>query len=155
MPTTLHVAASTTLAHPVEEVWRFMAAADHLDTLVAHDSGDAVRKTSEGPLALGTTLELRGEFRGRRMVMEARISEFEPNLRLSIEYVSGPFRGSKKIYLLEREVSSGRTKIVHPSIGEFHGMWRVMAFLLRPIARKGLQKSAEEELAGIAKGLGS
>ena len=149
----MRIEVSTTIARPLEEVWTYLADANHLDKLIAHDPGDEIKRTSEGALGVGSTLELKGEFRGRKLVMGARISEYEANRGISIEYISGPFRGSKKTYTLEPSGPKGETKITHVSIGEFHGAWRLMAFLLRPTVRKGLTKSAEEELAGITNGL--
>jgi hypothetical protein len=92
-----------------------------------------------------------GRFREKAMAFDARISEFETNRKITVEYVSGPFRGSRKIYQLEPDASGIRTAITHPSEGEFHGSWKLMAFLFRSKARAGPQKSAEDELTKIAR----
>ena len=65
--------------------------------------------------------------------------------------MSGPFRGSRKIYRLEPDRGGKGTVITHPSEGEFHGSWKFMALLFRSKAQAGLQKSAEDELTKIAR----
>lgn len=150
---TIRVEANVTIPRPRAEVWRFMADGTHVDRLVAHEAADSVHLATAGPLAVGSTLELRGEFRGRPLAVTARVSELEVERRLTIEYVSGPFRGSRKIYVLDPDPSGSGTKVTHPSIGEFHGMWWFVSLIMRPVARKGLLKSAENELKSLSEGL--
>jgi hypothetical protein len=149
----LKAEARSTIDCGVEEVWRLFCDGDHLERWFVLEAGESVRKTSEGPMKLGATLQLMGRFMGKEMAIEARISEFEPNRKITVEYVSGPFRGSRKIYLLEPGPAGRGTLITHPSEGEFHGSWKIMASLFHSKAQAGLQKSAEDELSRIAKSL--
>ena len=147
----LRVEAKTTIDRDVARVWSLFCDADHLDRWFVMEAGESIRKSSEGPMGLGATLRMTGRFMGKDMAFDARISEFEPNRRITVEYVSGPFRGSRKIYQLEPDKAGSGTVITHPSEGEFHGLWKVMAFLFHSKAKAGLQKSAEDELANIAR----
>ena len=147
----LRAEAKTTVDRGVEEVWSLFSDGDHLERWFVLETGETIRKTSDGPMNLGASLHLTGQFMGKEMAFDARISEFEPNRKITVEYVSGPFRGSRKIYQLEPDKSGKGTVITHPSEGEFHGSWKIMAFLFHSKARAGLQKSAEDELAKIAR----
>jgi polyketide cyclase/dehydrase/lipid transport protein len=135
------------------EVWSLFCDGEHLERWFVLETGESIRKTSEGPMRLGTALHLTGRFMGKEMAIDARISEFEPNQKITVEYVSGPFRGSRKIYQLQPDSTGIGTVITHPSEGVFHGSWRLMAFLFRSKAQAGLQKSAEDEVSKIAQAL--
>jgi uncharacterized protein YndB with AHSA1/START domain len=149
----LRAEAKTTVDRGVPEVWSLFSDGDHPERWFVLEAGETIRKTSEGPMQLGATLRMTGRFMGKEMDLGVRISEFEPNRKITLEYVSGPFRGSRKIYQLAADVASKGTVITHPSEGKFHGSWKVMAFLFRSKARAGLQKSAEDEVAKIAQSL--
>jgi uncharacterized protein YndB with AHSA1/START domain len=147
----LRAEARTRVDPGVEQVWSLFCDGDHLDRWFVLEAGETVRKTSGGPMNLGATLRLTGRFMGKEMAFDARISEFEPNRKITVEYLSGPFRGSVKTYQLEPDKSGRGTVITHPSVGEFHGSWKIMAFLFHSKAQAGLQKSAEDELANIVR----
>jgi uncharacterized protein YndB with AHSA1/START domain len=146
----LRAEARTTVGRGVEEVWNVFSDGDHLERWFVLEAGESIRKTSEGPMKVGATLRMNGRFMGKEMDFDVRVSEFEPNRKITLEYVSGPFWGSRKTYQLEPDQTGQGTVITHPSEGEFHGSWRIMAFLFRSKARAGLQKSAEDELVKIA-----
>ncbi|MCI4336215.1 MAG: SRPBCC family protein [Thermoplasmata archaeon] len=146
----LKAEARTTVAFRVEEVWKLFSDGDHLERWFVLEAGETIRKSSDGPMKLGATLRMKGRFMGKDMDFDARVSEFEPNRKIAVEYVSGPFRGSRKSYQLEPDPAGKGTTITHPSEGEFHGSWKLMAFLFHSKAQTGLQKSAEDELTKIA-----
>jgi uncharacterized protein YndB with AHSA1/START domain len=147
----LRVEARMSVDRGVEEVWNLFCDADHPEKWFVLESGESIRKTSEGPMKLGTTFRMTGRFMGKDMAFDVRISEFESNRKIVVEYISGPFRGSRKIYQLEPGENGKGTLITHPSEGEFHGSWKFMAFLFHSKAQAGLQKSAEDELAKVAR----
>jgi uncharacterized protein YndB with AHSA1/START domain len=147
----LRAEARVTVDRGVEQVWSLFSDGDHLERWFVLEAGETVRKTSEGPIKLGATLHLIGRFMGKEMDFDARISEFEPNRKITVEYVSGPFRGSRKIYQLEPNKTGSGTVITHPTEGEFHGSWKIMASLFHSKAQAGLQKSAEDELANLVR----
>jgi uncharacterized protein YndB with AHSA1/START domain len=147
----LRAEARTSVDRGVEEVWSLFCDADHPEMWFVLEAGESIRRISEGPMKLGATLRMTGRFMGKDMAFDTRVSEFEPNRKITVEYVSGPFRGSRKTYQLEPDQAGKGTRITHVSEGEFHGSWKVMAFLFHSKAQAGLQKSAEDELAKIVR----
>lgn len=147
--------AGTTVDHPVQETWSYISNGDNLDKWFVLRPGEVVKKTSEGPIAIGSTGRLTGQFARQNVAFDVRVTEFEPEKKITIEYTSGSFKGSRKTYLLEPLEAGGRTRLIHISEGEFHGFWRVLEFLLRPIARGGLMKTTREELDKISQGVSS
>ena len=147
--------ASTTVDRPVEEVWRFVSDWSNFDKWFVLQPGEEINKTSDGPIALGSSIQLKGRFLGQKMVVETRVSEFEPNKKIGIEYVSGSFRGSKKSYIMEPDGDGKKTRLTHVSVGEFQGLWKILGFVLRPEASRGLRKTTKEELDKISRSIGA
>jgi len=147
--------ASTTIECPVQEAWSYISNGDHLDKWFLLRPGEKIKKTSEGPIAMSSTVQLTGQFARQNMAFEARVTEFEPEKKITIEYTSGSFKGSRKTYRLEPGEAGGKTRLVHINEGEFHGFWKVLEFLLRPMARGGLMKTTKEELDKISQGVSS
>ena len=142
--------ASITIDRPVEEVWRFMTDWDNIRKGDVFQVGDEIRELSEGPIVLGSTVQMKGSFAGRKMTIDARFSEFELNKKLTLEYTSGPFRGSRKAFSIQPGENGNTTKLIYVSDGEFHGIWRILEVLLRPMAQGGLKMTTGEELARIS-----
>jgi hypothetical protein len=88
-------AASALIDRPVDEVWRFIS--DPLSASVWGRGVSDVVITSEGPVGLGTTLGL--SMSGSRM--EARMVEYVPGKTFTLEFTSGPVKGSKLTYSVE------------------------------------------------------
>ena len=145
--------ASTTVDRPVEEVWRFISDWSNFDKWFILQPGEEINKTSDGPITLGSSIQLKGKFLGQRTVVETRVSEFEPNKRIGIEYVSGSFRGSKKSYIMEPDGDGKKTRLTHVSVGEFQGLWKILGFVLRPEASRGLRKTNKEELEKVSRSI--
>jgi hypothetical protein len=88
-------------------------------------------------------------------VVEARVSEFEPNRRVVLEYPSdaGPLaKGAAEIITMEPIADAKGTRLTHRSEGNFSGLWKVIG-LLGPIAYRRFTKEREEELARIKRGV--
>jgi uncharacterized protein YndB with AHSA1/START domain len=151
----LKTEASTIINRPVEETWKLISDWDNFVKSFVLQPGEEIKKTSDGPIAMGSRIELKGKFMGRKMVIGARVSEFEPNRKITIEYTSGSFKGSKKIYELEPNALGQKTNIIHISEGEFHGLWKILEFLLKPMALGGLKKTTKEELDKISQSVSS
>ena len=138
--------ASTTLNHTVEEVWNFISDWKNFEKWFVLQPGEEISKTSDGPIGLGSTIRLKGRFLGNNMVVDSRVSEYEPNKRIGIEYISGSFKGSTKTYIMEPEGDGQKTKLTHVSVGEFRGLWRIPGLILRFEAQRGLVRTNKEEL---------
>ena len=83
----IRIAASQTIARPIEDVFAFVSDATnepkwHTDVL-------EVSRTSNGPLGAGSTFRLVVDFMGRKD-MHVRVAGFEPNRREIIQATSGP-----------------------------------------------------------------
>ena len=142
--------ASITIDRPVEEIWRFVTDWNNISKGDVFQVGDEIKKLSEGPIALGSTFQMKGSFAGRLMTIDARFTEFENNKKLTLEYTSGSFRGSRKAFSIQPGETGKTAKLIYVSDGEFHGFWRVLEVLLRPMAQGGLKRTTGEELARIS-----
>jgi hypothetical protein len=80
---------------PIDEVWRFIS--DPGSAPVWGRGVSDVVITSSGPIGLGTTLRL--SMSGSRM--EARMIRYEPAKTFTLEFTSGPVRGSRLTYSVE------------------------------------------------------
>lgn len=83
------VEVSTTINRPVEDVWRVISNVE--DNPKWSSAALEAKKTSPGPMGVGTTARFVGKFLGRRIETESVITEFEANRRFSFESKSGPF----------------------------------------------------------------
>jgi uncharacterized membrane protein len=83
------VEVSTTINRPVEDVWAVISNVE--DNPKWSSAALEAKKTSPGPIGVGTTARLVGKFLGRRIESESVITEFEANRRFSFESKSGPF----------------------------------------------------------------
>lgn len=82
---------SVEIARPPEEVFAFVA--DSENDARWTPQVEEVRKTSEGPVGVGTTYEAVVSLLGRRFEVTGEISEYdEPNRKLGLRTVSGPLR---------------------------------------------------------------
>src|SRR5918992_5261203 len=80
---------STTIKRPVEDV--FAVLSDSETSPKWSSSSLESKKTSEGPIGVGTTWRSVSRFLGRRIETEMEITEFEPNRKFTLRSMSGPF----------------------------------------------------------------
>ncbi len=80
---------STTIKRPVEDVFAVLSNVENNPkwSSVALEA----KKTSEGPIGVGSTARFVGKFLGRRIESESEVTEFEPNRKYSWKSKSGPF----------------------------------------------------------------
>ena len=77
------------VAAPVEDVFSYVA--EGLNTPSWHPSVKATRRTSSGPLGVGSKLEVEAVLAGRRFVWEQEVVEFVPGEYFRDMVRSGPF----------------------------------------------------------------
>ena len=109
---------SALIDRPIEEVWGFIA--DPQSAPVWGRGVSEVLVTSTGPVGLGTTLRLR--MAGSSM--EARIIEYEPEKKFTLEFTAGPVKRSKVTYSLESV--EGKTRLTRDLELRLSGIWRLM-----------------------------
>ena len=79
---------STMINRPIEEVFAVLANLEN-DAKWRREFVET-KKTSEGPVGIGTRFSLFGEFLGRRIETVYEVVEYEPNRITAWETVSGP-----------------------------------------------------------------
>ena len=80
---------SIVINRPVEEVFAFLSDYENLPKWSS--VSDEVKKTSAGPIDVGTTYRTVVKFLGRRLEGESEVTEYEPNRSCAHKAKSGPF----------------------------------------------------------------
>jgi uncharacterized membrane protein len=80
---------SSVINRPVEEVFAFVSNYENLPKWNSLSS--EVKKTSEGPIGVGTTYRTVVKFLGQRIEGETEVTEYEPNRSIAHKAKSGPF----------------------------------------------------------------
>jgi hypothetical protein len=130
-------AASALIDRPVYEVWRFIS--DPLSAPVWGRGVSDVVVTSQGPVGLGTTLGL--SMSGSRM--EARMVEYEAGRTFTLEFMSGPVKGSKLTYAVEPV--DGKTRLSTDLEMRLAGVWKI----LYPILARRRMRDREWGVANV------
>ena len=91
------------------------------------------RKTSEGPIGIGTRFSMFGEFLGRRMETVWEVTEYEPNRIAAWKTLSGPLQ--MKFWRTFERVESG-TRFAFRYEGEARGFLRLAWPLIIRMARR-------------------
>jgi carbon monoxide dehydrogenase subunit G len=130
-------AGSALINRPIEEVWRFIS--DPLSVPVWGRGVSDVVITSDGPVGLGTTLGL--TMSGSRM--KARMITYEVDRTFTLEFTSGPVKGSKLTYSVE--LVEGKTRLTTDLEMRLSGVWKVTYPILRRrrIRPKPSQRSSD------------
>jgi uncharacterized protein YndB with AHSA1/START domain len=90
---------------PIEDVFRYVG--DQTNTPTWQAGLLEVRRTSDGPLGVGTTHTLVRRFMGRRMEADNVYIAYEPNQLISFKTTSGPVR-MEASYVFESTVDGTR-----------------------------------------------
>ena len=124
-------AASVLVNRPIEDVWRFIS--DPLNAPVWGRGVSDVAVTSSGPVGPGSTLTL--SMSGSKM--GARMLRFEPGKTFTLEFTSGPVKGSKLTYSVESV--DGKTRLATDLEMRLNGVWKIM----RPVLSRRRIKDRE------------
>jgi uncharacterized protein YndB with AHSA1/START domain len=135
---------SVVIERPLEEVFAFLADPenDAQWTPVVTET----RKTSEGPLGVGTRYEQSGHFLGRNFEMLFEVTEYEPNRKIGQRLITpGPLRttGSSSV-----EAVSGGTQVTLTGEAQAGGFFwllpdRIIAFPAQRIMGVALRNLKE------------
>ena len=126
------VEVSVMIDRPAEEVWTFMSDLSNVpkwDTSVSE-----VRQTSAGPLGVGSTCDYKEKMANTTISM--RVTEYEPNRRLSFEHTSGPFKGSALTYSLE--TIEGKTRMTRTDDLKLSGFYKLFGPLVVRRMKRGI-----------------
>lgn len=133
---------SAVIRCPVEQVWRFLA--DPMNSPQWYAGEMAVRRTSGGPISVGTTLEAAVQVGGRSLVLGTRVAALDPNREVVLEFTSGPTRGSTDRWRMQA-VDDKSTRLTRTFDLRTAGAWR----LIQPIIARGARRSHKAEILTI------
>ncbi len=121
--------ASVMIDRPVEAVWKFIT---DLSNAPNWDKGlTECKQTSDGPIELGSTFVAIHP----RLTYSERVSEYEPNRKLSLEMTSGPAKGTVGTFRMES--IEGKTELTESDDYRFSGFYKLVGpFLIRTAKRE-------------------
>jgi uncharacterized protein YndB with AHSA1/START domain len=118
------IVASVVIDRPVEEVWKFLM---DLSKLPKWNTGiQEAKQTSAGPIGVGTTLQTRSG----NMVANIKVIEYEPGRKLTMEFTSGPVKGSMETSTVENV--EGKTRFTRIADPKFSGVYKLAGPFLTP-----------------------
>jgi len=110
---------------PVEEVWKFIS---NIENMPKWDRGVLeARQTSEGPMGVGSTVQVVRQFLGRRRIANFRVADVVPNRTVAIQaggmgvsgnvrYTFEPVEGGTRMTSSAEVVLGGWLKLITPII---------------------------------------
>ena len=134
------IEASTTIERPSDEVWRFMTDVTKLPQWIPGLLEGKL--TSEGPLGVGSTLQVKNSGRPNQIVF--RVMEYEPGRKSTME-VTFPhmMSGSRETFALEN--AEGRTKVNLTLDLKLNGLYP----LVGPFIVRSMRKEGETEVGNL------
>ena len=124
----LKIEISTVINQPVEEVF---AVASNPEDYVKWSPGLVeAKKTSEGPIGVGSTYRLVRMFLGQRLEGDLELTEYEPNRKFTLDSKSRPFpgearwtfdavEGGTRVSVVVQAEPGGFFKLAEPLLGSF------------------------------------
>lgn len=116
---------SVVVERPPEDLWKYVTS----DRMRSGPDVIDWKRTSAGPFGVGTTFR---EMRSKTpKVMDFRVTECEPNMRIGLEIISGPIRGTKITWGMES--IEGKTRLTETANYNFSGIFKLIGpFYDRP-----------------------
>ena len=104
----IHLELSIVINKPVEQVWKFLT--DFQNTPKWDVGVLETRQTSQGSAGLGTTFQNIGPFLGRNSMREFKVTEYEPNQKVTVTLITSTklIRKAQVSYLFEHNMSGTR-----------------------------------------------
>lgn len=125
---------SFVINRPIEEVFIYLANLEN-DAKWRREWVEA-KNTSEGPLGVGATFLLVGEFLGRRNEVVYETTEYEPNQRTAWKAVSGPL---PLTFRRTFERVEGGTRVTIRYEVELHGFLKLVKPLVMRMGKRQLE----------------
>jgi carbon monoxide dehydrogenase subunit G len=134
------ITQSVTVNRPVEEVWDFIG---NFENTTRWSRGVLeARRTSEGPLGVGSTLQTVVKAFGRRRTADYLVTEYEPNHAFAFEVTSGPMTSRARFSV---EPAGAGTRLTASGEAEARGLYR----LLTPIVIPTLKRHSQDDLVSV------
>jgi carbon monoxide dehydrogenase subunit G len=134
------ITQSVTVNRPVAEVWDFIS---NFENTTRWSRGVLkARQTSDGPLGVGSTLQMVVKAFGRRRTADYLVTEYEPNRAFAFEVTSGPV-ASRARYSVEP--TGAGTRLTASGEAEATGPYKMLAPILVPT----LKRHSQDDLANV------
>jgi uncharacterized protein YndB with AHSA1/START domain len=132
---------SVVINRPVEEVFAYVADPEK----ATEYNGELVesKKTSEGPVGVGTTSTAVVKLLGRRIEATNEITGYEPNRKLVNKVTSGPVSGAEGGYTFESV--DGGTRLTFVVEADTSGIFK----LADPLVSRMFKRQQETNLANL------
>lgn len=128
---------STTIKRPIEEVFALMSDSSNAPKWVS--GWTESKKTSDGPIGVGTTWHGVGKFLGRRMDNDSEYTEFEANRKFTFKSAT-PFPTTMAFTF---ESIGGGTRVRQTVDAEPGGFFKLAAPVLVTAAKRQFQSDLE------------
>ncbi len=138
---TIKFETSVVINRSIEAVFEFMANPEN-DMLWQSGVLES-RKTSEGPMGVGTIEESETQLLGRRIKSTLEVTAYEPNRRIVYKTTSGPIPFEAE-YILD-SLAEGDTKVTIVAEGEVGGFFK----LAEPLVARTVRRQWEANLATL------
>lgn len=135
------IEASVVIDRPIEEVFAYVGDLEKNVQWTAELV--EVKKTSEGPVGVGTTWVAVAQVLGRRIEDTVEVSEFEPSRKYSFKHAAGPISIEKDEFTFESV--TGGTKVTHAVEAEIGGFFRIA----EPLVTRMMRRQWETNFAAL------
>jgi carbon monoxide dehydrogenase subunit G len=125
------LAISTVINRSVEEVFAFASNYENNSKWIS--GVIEVKKTSEGPIGVGTTWRTVLTFLGRRIEGETEFTEYEPTRSFAAKMKSGPFPVENRVTF---ERVEGGTRVNFTTVAEAGGFFKLAEPLLVSMVKR-------------------
>ena len=137
----IKIESSTVINRPVDEVFEFLANSENSPQW--QSGTQEVRKTSEGPIGVGTTYTSVNRILGRQIESTIEYTAYEPNKRVAIKATSGPIPFQSETTF--EAAAEGRTKVTNSGEGNPGGFFK----LAEPIVGRMFQRQVNTDAANL------
>lgn len=134
------IEASAVINRPMEDIWKFMI--DLANTPKWDPGVLEAKQTSAGPIGVGTTVQTRHP---KDRVLNARVIEYVPGQKFTLEFTTGPVKGSKISYSIEEADGQKSTKLTRPFDIRFSGFYK----LVGPFLVRGARRESGAEIGNV------
>ncbi len=122
---------STVINRPVEEVFAVLSNYENNPKWIS--ASIEAKKTSQGPIGVGTTWRTVVKFLGRRIEGENEVTEYEPNRGYAVKSKSGPFPVENGVTF---ERVEGGTRVTLTTVAEPGGFFKLAEPLLVSMVKR-------------------
>ena len=125
---------SVVINRPVEDVFAFVS---NLENDPPWTGAVEMRRTSQGPIGIGTTFSQQDRFLGRRLDLTLEVVGYEANHTIALETTSGAL--SFGVTRIVEPVGDTATNVIFVGVGHVHGVQRLAEPLLAAMGGRRLR----------------